>query len=80
MTDIYFFHCPLPPLPPPPPPPLPHTYLLDLITDQNRLMLSMIDILYSYCFEFRVTEGDFNVVSAWTIAKLSPTLSWFDVY
>jgi protein SHQ1 len=39
----------------------------------------MIDILYAYCFEYRVTEGEFSVVSPWSIAKLSPSLSWFDV-
>lgn len=39
----------------------------------------LIDILYAYCYNNRATCGEKNVESGWNIAKLSSTLSWFDV-
>lgn len=34
----------------------------------------MIDILFSYCYEYRVMDKDINKESAITINKLSSTL------
>lgn len=39
----------------------------------------LVDVMYAYCFNHRMTMGDHTVESAWNIAKLSSTLSWFDV-
>ncbi|KAK6176745.1 hypothetical protein SNE40_014986 [Patella caerulea] len=41
--------------------------------------LSLVDLIYSYCYNHRITEGDDNVESGWNICKLSSTLSWFVV-
>jgi protein SHQ1 len=39
----------------------------------------LIDILYAYCYNNRATCGEKNVESGWNIAKISSTLTWFDV-
>lgn len=39
----------------------------------------LVDILYAYCYTNRVNCGEKNVEAGWSIAKLSSTLSWFDV-
>jgi protein SHQ1 len=49
-------------------------------TASREILLSLLDILYGYCYDNRLTTGDANVESAWTIAILSPTLSWFDTW
>ena len=48
--------------------------------ENTSLFLSLTDILYSYAYDHRTTSGDASPESAWTIAILSPTLSWFEVY
>lgn len=54
------------------------TYLLS--REQKFFALAgLVDILYAYCYNNRVNCGETNVESGWTIAKLSSTLSWFDV-
>ncbi|XP_075839455.1 protein SHQ1 homolog isoform X2 [Microtus pennsylvanicus] len=55
------------------------SYLLDK-TAHRQVYYSLVDILLAYCYEVRVTEGDHNVESAWTIRKLSPTLCWFETW
>lgn len=42
--------------------------------------LSLVDIILAYIYDVRTTEGEHNVESAWTIRKLSGTLSWFETY
>ena len=39
----------------------------------------LVDILFAYCYNKRANCGEANVESGWTMAKLSSTLSWFDV-
>lgn len=41
--------------------------------------LSLVDIVYAFCYNHRTTQGDNTVESAWTINKLSATLSWLQV-
>lgn len=53
-------------------------YLMDHDTLQLTY-LGLVDILLSYCYDSRTTMADPTVESAWTIAKLSGTLSWFEV-
>ena len=55
------------------------TYLLDK-QEKFYAFTSLIDILYAYCFNNRINCGEKNVESGWTIAKLSSTLSWLDVF
>jgi len=43
-------------------------------------LLSLLDILFAYAYDHRTTGGDPTVESSWTVAILSPTLSWFDKY
>jgi hypothetical protein len=47
--------------------------------DQQALYLGLFDIIAAYCYDHRTTEGDSTSESAWTINKLSATLSWFEV-
>ncbi|KAL1117084.1 hypothetical protein AAG570_004412 [Ranatra chinensis] len=54
-------------------------YLLDK-TEQKIALLSLVDIIFSYAYNHRMTMGDNSVESAWTINKLSATLSWFQSY
>ena len=53
-------------------------YLLDS-TSQQQAFLGLVDILYAYAYNHRTTEGENTVESAWTMCKLSATLSWFEV-
>ncbi|XP_077978268.1 protein SHQ1 homolog [Glandiceps talaboti] len=54
-------------------------YLIDKQT-RNVLMLGLVDILFAYAYNHRTTEGENTVESAWTICKLSSTLSWLDSF
>jgi len=49
-------------------------------TDNWRHLLSLVDIIAAYVYDCRLTCNDPNPESAWTIAILSPTLSWFESY
>uniref|UniRef100_A0A7N6BVG6 Protein SHQ1 homolog n=1 Tax=Anabas testudineus TaxID=64144 RepID=A0A7N6BVG6_ANATE len=55
------------------------SYLLDKMS-RYQAWLSLVDILLSYCYEVRSTEGEHNVESPWTIRKLSGTLCWLETY
>lgn len=52
-----------------------------LLTKEDAISawLSLIDIMYAFCYNHRTTQGDNTVESAWTINKLSATLSWLQV-
>jgi len=51
-----------------------------LLNDAAVTMLSLVDILYCYAYNERTSMGDPSCESAWTICKLSPTLSWFEEF
>ncbi|KAG0337742.1 Hsp90 cochaperone shq1 [Podila horticola] len=42
--------------------------------------LGLIDILFAYSYDLRVTEGDANIETAWTICKLSATMAALDQF
>jgi hypothetical protein len=42
--------------------------------------LGLVDIIFAYAYDYRITEGEHNVESAWNICKLSSTLSWLEVF
>lgn len=52
------------------------TYLID--SDQS-LLLSLVDIVFAFAYDYRTTLGEHTVESGWTIARLSSTLSWLCV-
>lgn len=54
-------------------------YLLDrqLVVS---LELGLVDILFAYAYNKRVTEGEDMVESGWNISKLSATLAWFEEF
>lgn len=47
--------------------------------DITSAWLSLVDIVYAFCYNHRTTQGDNTVESAWTVNKLSATLSWLQV-
>ncbi|KAI8616665.1 SHQ1 protein-domain-containing protein [Chytriomyces sp. MP71] len=59
---------------------LPHRkHLLDP-TSTKHLYLGLIDILFTFAYDHRTTEADPTAESAWTLAKLSPTLACFETF
>ncbi|XP_071191182.1 protein SHQ1 homolog [Salvelinus alpinus] len=56
-----------------------HSYILDK-KSRFQVWLSLVDIILTYCYELRTTEGEHNVESPWTIRKLSGTLCWLETY
>ncbi|XP_065885134.1 protein SHQ1 homolog isoform X2 [Dysidea avara] len=54
-------------------------FLLDKAT-LHSVYLGLVDIIYSFAYNCRINEGESNVEAAWTICKLSATLSWLEVY
>ncbi|KAJ8323251.1 hypothetical protein QVD99_000440 [Batrachochytrium dendrobatidis] len=54
-------------------------YLIDSAMERC-IYLGLVDIIFGYCFNLRTTEGEDTVESAWTICKLSGTLSCFDAF
>ncbi|XP_067316319.1 protein SHQ1 homolog [Pseudorasbora parva] len=55
------------------------SYLLDKKA-RFHAWLGLVDIVLAYVYDVRTTEGEHNVESAWTIRKLSGTLSWLETY
>ncbi|XP_034934864.1 protein SHQ1 homolog [Chelonus insularis] len=52
-----------------------------LTNEESRIaLLSLVDILFSYCYNHRVTMGENTSESSWDINKISSTLSWFDYF
>lgn len=45
--------------------------------DKKSALLSLVDIIYAYCYSIRTNLGEENAESAWLINKLASTLSWF---
>lgn len=54
-------------------------YLLDKQLEPS-LLLGLVDIMFAYAYNKRVTEGENTVESGWNISKLSATLSWFEEF
>ncbi|KAG8177318.1 hypothetical protein JTE90_018344 [Oedothorax gibbosus] len=54
-------------------------YLLDK-EQMKSSFLSLIDILFAYAYDKRTTLGESTIESAWTVNKLSATLSWLELY
>ena len=50
------------------------------LADQQSLMLGLLDLLFAYCYDHRLTGGDPSCESAWTVSILSPMLSWLECY
>jgi len=44
----------------------------------SRILSGLISILVAYSYDYRITGGEPTVESGWTIATLSPLLSWLD--
>ncbi|XP_076869806.1 protein SHQ1 homolog [Brachyhypopomus gauderio] len=55
------------------------SHLLDPAT-RGTVWLGLLDVLLAYVYDVRTTDGEHNVESAWTIRKLSGTLSWLETY
>ncbi|CAG8437348.1 3440_t:CDS:10 [Ambispora gerdemannii] len=47
-------------------------YLLD---DEKSIYLGLIDLLFAYSYNHRMTEGENTIESVWTVGKLSSTIS-----
>lgn len=52
-------------------------FLLDKTMEKVAYM-GLLDIIFAYAYNHRIMEGENSVESAWTICKLSSTLSWLD--
>lgn len=50
-----------------------------LISNEKAVYLGLIDLLFAYSYNHRVTEGEGNVESCWCIGKLSSSLSSLEV-
>ncbi|CAF4428243.1 unnamed protein product, partial [Adineta steineri] len=50
------------------------------IDDQISIYLGLIDLLYAFVYDQRITQGEPCCESSWNIHKLSSTLSWFDTF
>ncbi|KAF9116386.1 hypothetical protein BGX27_003069 [Mortierella sp. AM989] len=46
-----------------------------ILENAKSTYLGLIDILFAYSYDLRVSEGDTTVETAWTICKLSPTIA-----
>ncbi|UJR32681.1 hypothetical protein I4U23_020141 [Adineta vaga] len=51
-----------------------------LIDDPIPIYLGLIDLLYAFVYDQRITQGESCCESPWNIHKLSATLSWFDTF
>lgn len=54
-------------------------YLLDG-EEKKAALLSLVDILFAFAYDLRTTREEECVESAWTINKLSSTLSWLQSF
>lgn len=54
-------------------------YLLDAY-EQKIALLGLIDIIFAWAYNHRITLGENNVESYWNVCKLSSTLSCFDTF
>eukprot|EP00039_Didymoeca_costata_P032711 m.38991 g.38991 ORF g.38991 m.38991 type:complete len:452 (-) comp9501_c0_seq2:113-1468(-) len=47
-----------------------------IVTHPKRLLIGLVDIIFAWAYDHRLTEGESTVESAWTISSLSSTLSF----
>ena len=60
---------------------LPRNELLTSRDSEKRaLLLGLLDLLFSACYEYRTTQGEATVESAHTATRLSALLSWLEDY
>ncbi|XP_022123460.2 protein SHQ1 homolog [Pieris rapae] len=59
---------------------LPNKHYILTKSEHKQVFLSLVDILYGYCYDKRTTLNESTVESSWTINKMSSTLSWFCIY
>lgn len=46
-----------------------------LLSYEKGTYLGLVDLMFAYSYNLRVTEGDNNVESVWCVGRISPTLS-----
>jgi protein SHQ1 len=46
--------------------------------EEKAVLLGLADILFAFCYEYRITLGEFNVESVENLCRLSSLLSWLD--
>ncbi|KAF9576319.1 hypothetical protein EC968_009293 [Mortierella alpina] len=51
-----------------------------ILENTKSTYLSLIDIIFAYSYDLRVSEGDTTVETAWTICKLSPSMAALDQF
>ncbi|CAO3569321.1 unnamed protein product [Mortierella alpina] len=51
-----------------------------ILENTKSTYLGLIDILFAYSYDLRVSEGDTTVETAWTICKLSPSMAALDQF
>ena len=44
------------------------------------IYLGLVDLLFAYCFDYRINEGEVSIESAWNIVHLSSQLSTLDKF
>ena len=49
-------------------------------TQNPSVVLQIIDVLFSFCYDWRINQFQPSSESAWGICALSSTLSWFCDY
>jgi hypothetical protein len=54
-------------------------FLFDDAATARSAYLGLVDILFGYAYNYRATGGENDVESPWNIARISSSLSWFDV-
>ncbi|KAL0087803.1 SHQ1 protein-domain-containing protein [Phycomyces blakesleeanus] len=50
-----------------------------LLSNEKVTYLGLVDLLFAYSYNHRVSEGDNTVESVWCVGKLSPTISCLEV-
>ncbi|KAI1313066.1 Hsp90 cochaperone shq1 [Mortierella claussenii] len=51
-----------------------------ILESSKSTYLGLIDILFAYSYDLRVSEGDTTVETAWTLCKLSPSIAALDQF
>eukprot|EP01098_Paradermamoeba_levis_P012708 TRINITY_DN5616_c0_g2_i2.p1 TRINITY_DN5616_c0_g2~~TRINITY_DN5616_c0_g2_i2.p1 ORF type:complete len:290 (+),score=133.17 TRINITY_DN5616_c0_g2_i2:99-872(+) len=49
-----------------------------VIMNEKETLMTLVEIVFSFCYDYRITTGEGNVESAWTTSKISPSLSWLE--
>jgi protein SHQ1 len=52
---------------------------IDLLSNEKSTYLGLVDLMFAYSYNYRLTEGENNVESVWCIGKVSPMLSSLEV-